>query len=106
MSSDCHARQQSDEMYCAPCNLRWDVNDPAPPECNPIKTETISADRETLEKVAKGFRELALLQNNQRALTAQMLRACIARLKSPSPGKRQEAIRGLTDLAEMLDKNA
>lgn len=29
----CEARQQSDEMFCARCNLRWDVNDPAPPPC-------------------------------------------------------------------------
>lgn len=31
----CKARQQSDEMYCAPCGLRWDVNDPHPPLCQP-----------------------------------------------------------------------
>ena len=29
----CAAVQQSDEMYCAPCGLRWDVNDPQPPAC-------------------------------------------------------------------------
>ena len=29
----CGATQQSDEMYCARCQLRWDVNDPEPPSC-------------------------------------------------------------------------
>lgn len=31
----CQARQQSDEMYCAKCNLRWDANDSDPPKCLP-----------------------------------------------------------------------
>lgn len=29
----CNAMQQSDQMVCAPCNLAWDMNDPAPPAC-------------------------------------------------------------------------
>lgn len=29
----CQARRQSDEMYCARCRLRWDVNDSDPPHC-------------------------------------------------------------------------
>lgn len=29
----CRAIQYSDEMHCAKCKLRWDVNDPNPPEC-------------------------------------------------------------------------
>ena len=29
----CRAIQYSDEMHCASCGLRWDVNDPEPPEC-------------------------------------------------------------------------
>jgi hypothetical protein len=29
----CKAIQYSDEMHCAPCGLRWDVNDPEPPAC-------------------------------------------------------------------------
>lgn len=29
----CKAVQQSDEMFCAQCGLRWDVNDMFPPEC-------------------------------------------------------------------------
>lgn len=29
----CKAIQYSDEMYCPECDLRWDVNDPEPPEC-------------------------------------------------------------------------
>lgn len=31
----CKARQFSDEMYCQPCGLRWDMNDPCPPACKP-----------------------------------------------------------------------
>lgn len=30
----CKAIQQSDEMFCAQCNLRWDVNDSDAPACN------------------------------------------------------------------------
>ncbi len=29
----CRALQQNDEMFCAECNLRWDVNDIDPPRC-------------------------------------------------------------------------
>lgn len=29
----CRAIQQSDEMHCATCRLRWDMNDPEPPQC-------------------------------------------------------------------------
>lgn len=33
--SACQARQQSDEMVCTRCVLRWDVHDPDPPPCLP-----------------------------------------------------------------------
>jgi len=29
----CKAIRDNDEMYCAKCKLRWDLNDPAPPKC-------------------------------------------------------------------------
>ena len=29
----CRAVRYSDEMHCAGCGLRWDVNDPEPPPC-------------------------------------------------------------------------
>jgi hypothetical protein len=32
----CKAIQQSDEMFCATCGLRWDVNDSEPPACATI----------------------------------------------------------------------
>jgi hypothetical protein len=32
-NSCCQACRQSDEMACAKCHLRWDVNDPDPPLC-------------------------------------------------------------------------
>jgi len=31
--SRCNAMQHSDQMVCAPCNIAWDMNDPAPPAC-------------------------------------------------------------------------
>lgn len=31
--SPCQARQYSDQMVCAKCDLAWDVNDPEPPKC-------------------------------------------------------------------------
>lgn len=61
-------------------------------------------DRETLEAVANGYHDLIALQHKQRETTALMLRTCIARLKSPDSRKRKEAIDGLTQLAEMLEK--
>lgn len=33
---ECEAYRQVDEMYCPRCNLRWDANDPEPPQCNPL----------------------------------------------------------------------
>jgi hypothetical protein len=59
--------------------------------------------RETLEKVAAGYNELWALQEKQRATTAEMLRACVHRLKSPDSRKRKEAIDGLEQLADMLE---
>lgn len=103
--TDCRAIQQSDEMYCAPCNLRWDVNDGDPPPCrNSFPPEPPSADRETLEKVARGYHDLMAIQRQQRDTTAKMIRACVARLRSPDSRKRKEAIDGLEQLAEMMEK--
>ena len=34
--TDCKARQYSDQMLCDKCGLQWDMNDPDPPECNPV----------------------------------------------------------------------
>lgn len=33
MTKQCRARQYSDEMHCPFCRLRWDTNDPEPPQC-------------------------------------------------------------------------
>ncbi len=60
-------------------------------------------DRAKLEAVAKGYHDLAALQTQPRETTALMLRACIARLKSPDSRKRAEAIKGLSDLADMME---
>ncbi len=61
-------------------------------------------DRDTLEKVAKGYNDLIALQAQQRATMALMLRACVAQLRSPNSLKRKEAITGLEDLAKMLEE--
>ncbi len=37
----CDALRYSDEMHCYTCDLRWDVNDPEPPECNRPKRRLI-----------------------------------------------------------------
>lgn len=38
----CKAIQQSDEMFCAECGLRWDVNDPEPPQCRTIPKRIVA----------------------------------------------------------------
>lgn len=63
------------------------------------------SDRETLEKVAKSYKELMAAQAQQRVLMAQMIRACLQRLKSPSSRDRKEALDALGDLAGMLEKS-
>lgn len=107
--TDCSATQQSDEMYCAPCNLRWDVNDPEPPACRksfPVLAaapDNRTPDRKKLDAVAKGYNDLMALQQKQRDTTAKMIRACVARLKSPDSRKRKEAIDALDQLATMME---
>lgn len=107
--TDCVAVQQSDEMYCARCNLRWDVNDNDPPRCR--KSLPVSAaadhrtpDRKKLDAVAKGYNDLVAFQQKQRDTIAKMIRACVARLKSPDSRKRKEAIDGLEQLAAMMEQ--
>lgn len=48
----CRAIQYSDEMYCAKCNLRWDINDPEPPDCPVLKLES---EKEKQRQVAHGI---------------------------------------------------
>lgn len=101
--TNCSAVQQSDEMFCAKCNLRWDVNDTSPPECRKSFPPPKSSDREKLEKVAQGYNDLMALQATQRLTMALMIRACITRLKSPDSRKRAEAIDALGALADQLE---
>lgn len=61
-------------------------------------------DRETLEEVARCYREFKALMDQSRATSAQMLRACIVRLASPDSRKRAEAIKALGDLATILER--
>ena len=37
----CSARREGDEMFCARCSLRWDVNDPSAPICAPPQKRVI-----------------------------------------------------------------
>jgi len=38
----CDACQMSDGMYCIPCDLAWDMNDPDPPRCKPKDTTVVT----------------------------------------------------------------
>lgn len=63
-------------------------------------------DRATLEAVAKGYHDIMALQAQQRETQAKMIRACVARIKSPDSRKRREGIEGLEQLAAMLENKA
>jgi hypothetical protein len=103
---DCHAPVvvESDEYVCRSCLLRWDLREERPP-CR-RKSVPEPSDRETLEKVAKGYHDLIALQTQQRETTALMIRTCVARLKSPDSRKRREAIDGLEQLATMMEEKS
>lgn len=67
--------------------------------------------RETLEKVAKGYNDLLVLQAQQRALQAEMIRACVVAIKrQPTPsenaGRKRRIIRDRADAFEHLEKLA
>lgn len=91
---------ESDEYVCRDCRMRWDRSEDRP-DCPKSFPQT--NDRETLEKVAKGYHDLIALQAKQRETTALMIRTCVARLKSPDSRKRKEAIEGLEQLATMME---
>lgn len=63
------------------------------------------SDREKIVKLAGMFRDHVSLLNQQKATTAEMIRACLQRLKLPDSRKRAEAIKALDELATMLEKN-
>lgn len=102
----CKAIQQSDEMYCAPCGLRWDVNDGDAPRCRPeITSDEIDlTTRSVLEKVAAGYHDLLALQADQRKTMALMLKLCIMRIENPDSRKRREGIAALKELHAMMEK--
>ena len=93
--------RELDEEVCRDCRMRWDAREDRP-DCP--KSFQSSSDRETLEKVAKGYHDLIALQAQQRETMALMIRTCVARLKSPDSRKRKEAIDGLEQLAKMLEE--
>lgn len=61
-------------------------------------------DREKLEKLAVMSRDLVALLGQQKATTAEMVRGCLSRLRSPDSRKRAEGIKGLEGLLEILEK--
>lgn len=97
--SNCLALQQSDEMFCAKCNLRWDVNDRLPPACG----NRPAPRPEIVSQALESFKDLRALEEAQRATMAVLIRACVARLKSPDSRKRAEAIDSLAALADQLE---
>lgn len=62
--------------------------------------------REKLVKVAEGFADLSSLQAKQRDTAAQMVRACLQRIRSTDSRKRREGIEGLEGLAALLEGKA
>lgn len=54
----CRIQQWSDEMVCATCKLRWDTNDPEPPQCPDTGTVVPESGNHGLEDEAdhKTFR--------------------------------------------------
>ena len=72
---------------------------------NVVQMPAPLSDREKIVKLAGMFREHVTLLGQQKATTAEMIRACLQRLKSPDSRKRAEAIKALDELATMLEKN-
>lgn len=60
--------------------------------------------RDTLVKVATCYREMEALRLKQRQTMALAIRACIQRLKTNTSTARKEAMDGLGQLADMLEK--
>lgn len=60
-------------------------------------------DREKIEKIAAEYRNLTQLRIQQHRTMAELVRVCVARLKSPDSRKRREAIDALVGLADMLE---
>lgn len=60
--------------------------------------------RANLDKIAASYHRLHELQEKQRALSAEMIRACVRQIKSPDSRKRREGIEHLEQLADMLEK--
>lgn len=106
MPPPCRAIQQSDEMYCAPCNLRWDVNDSDAPRCKPEVISAVTPDlptRATLDALAKGYHDLIALRAEQHKTMARLLKLCIMRVEDTDSRKRREGIAGLRELMKMLE---
>lgn len=61
------------------------------------------SDRAKLEQLAKLTRNHIDLLDKQKQTTARMVRTCVIRLQSPDSRKRKEAIKALTDLADLLE---
>ncbi|RTL04966.1 hypothetical protein EKK58_09165 [Candidatus Dependentiae bacterium] len=59
------AVQQSDEMFCSDCGLRWDVNDPDPPECTAAIPQDVAFLFRSLFAAEQFHPKIARVLNNQ-----------------------------------------
>ncbi len=59
--------------------------------------------RATLVKVAAGYHDLIVMQNRKTEMMAQLLRSCLALLKSSDPRRRKQGLDALADMAELLE---
>lgn len=65
---------------------------------------TDQSDYTRLRKVAKAYNDLRELELNRRRTEAEMLRGCIAKLRSSDSRVRAEAIKYLSTLADMMER--
>lgn len=84
----------------------------------PPKPITTMSDREKLDFICISYNELMKLKDDQRRLVAKMIRACLQRIDAKPSGhdriqdmrdrraKRDEGIKGLADLATMLERES
>lgn len=54
----CYARQYGDQMQCGKCGLTWDINDPEPPSCKPIRIVIDRSAETTARRYLRKIREM------------------------------------------------
>ena len=98
MSSNCKARQYSDQMLCS-CGLGWDMNDPEPPQCRreEVANAALNAARAILAKPPNPYRDEPMMEMREmplKHLPAFGINDCIVRVRWPSyPSARFAVVR-------------